>query len=260
MKGTASAKMFLAPVSFVIQSHLMPTRSEAEEHLRVIRSLMERATVYRAISAPGAAFGGVLAIAVSFAFGNWWPGQMMLAPGTRLSGVAFILSWLGVLLVTAGINFWFIWREAEKRGDPFFSPGMRMAQMAVLPSYVVAAFFTVGCLIDQAHAGFIVPIWIICHGVGLLATSHFAPRSFAWLGWAFLLAGLCAASSMIMAGASLVGVDLGLSAKDSAALTASAALLQGQLWMASTFGLFHLVYAVCTWPGKTRAQPSAAVP
>ena len=237
----------------------MPTRSEAEEHLRVIRSLMERATVYRAISAPGAAFGGVLAIAVSFAFGNWWPGQMMLAPGTQLSGAAFILSWLGVLLVTAGINFWFIWREAEKRGDPFFSPGMRMARLAVLPSYIVAAFFTVGCLVDPAHAGFIVPIWIICHGVGLLATSHFAPRSFAWLGWAFLLAGLCAASSMVMASAALVGADLGLSAKDAAALATSAAILQGQLWMASTFGLFHLVYAVCAWPGKTRAQSSAAV-
>ena len=38
----------------------MPTRSEAEEHLRVIRSLMEKATIYRAISAPTALLGGVL--------------------------------------------------------------------------------------------------------------------------------------------------------------------------------------------------------
>ena len=36
----------------------MNERLAAEEHLRVIRSLMERATVYRAISAPTALVGG----------------------------------------------------------------------------------------------------------------------------------------------------------------------------------------------------------
>ena len=37
-------------------------RSKAEEDLRVIRSLMERATVYRAISAPAALVAGFLSI------------------------------------------------------------------------------------------------------------------------------------------------------------------------------------------------------
>ena len=37
-------------------------RSKAEEDLRVIRSLMERATVYRAISAPAALVAGLLSI------------------------------------------------------------------------------------------------------------------------------------------------------------------------------------------------------
>ena len=43
----------------------MPDHTEAEEHLRVIRTLMERATVYRAISAPTAFFGGSIAIALT---------------------------------------------------------------------------------------------------------------------------------------------------------------------------------------------------
>ena len=38
----------------------MNERTRAEEHLRVIRSLMERATIYRAISAPTALVGGLL--------------------------------------------------------------------------------------------------------------------------------------------------------------------------------------------------------
>ncbi len=40
----------------------MATHSEAEEHLRVIRSLMERGTIYRAISAPVALAGGLCSI------------------------------------------------------------------------------------------------------------------------------------------------------------------------------------------------------
>lgn len=40
-------------------------RSAAEEHLRVIRELMERATVYRAVSAPAALFCGLIALSVS---------------------------------------------------------------------------------------------------------------------------------------------------------------------------------------------------
>jgi len=37
-------------------------RSKAEQDLRVIRSLMERATVYRAISAPAALVAGFLSV------------------------------------------------------------------------------------------------------------------------------------------------------------------------------------------------------
>ena len=40
--------------SFVLQSYLMHQSERAEEDLRVIRTLMERATIYRAISAPTA--------------------------------------------------------------------------------------------------------------------------------------------------------------------------------------------------------------
>jgi len=37
----------------------MQTATEAEEHLRVIRSLMEKATIYRAVSAPTALAGAI---------------------------------------------------------------------------------------------------------------------------------------------------------------------------------------------------------
>ncbi len=52
---------------FVAQSNplpKMPADREAADHLKTIRALMERATVYRAISAPTAFAGGVLTLSI----------------------------------------------------------------------------------------------------------------------------------------------------------------------------------------------------
>ena len=43
----------------------MDERHRAEEHLRVIRTLMERATIYRAISASTALIGGLIALGLT---------------------------------------------------------------------------------------------------------------------------------------------------------------------------------------------------
>ncbi len=197
----------------------MPNPAEAEENLRVIRSLMEKATVYRAISAPGALIGGGLAVASS----------VLCARSAYFSEpINFLLLWITVLAITGSVNFAFIWREAKKRGDPFISPGMRMAFFAVVPSYLLAAYYTLRWGIFTSE---VVRIWIICHGLGLLATSHFAPRSFTWLGWAFLLSGIVACESWVA--------------------------LSNPTWMALTFGLFHLIYAAFTWPRKAPAPVPA---
>ena len=47
----------------------------AEEHLRAIRLLMERATIYRAISAPTALVGGLLSVGLAAAMLVWQAGD-----------------------------------------------------------------------------------------------------------------------------------------------------------------------------------------
>jgi hypothetical protein len=217
----------------------MPTPAEAEEHLRVIRSLMERATVYRAISAPGALIGGLLGIAASFAFTNWFRETDALDADIARS-FHFVCLWLAVLGVTGTVNFIFLWRDARRRSAPFFSPGMRLAALAVLPSYVVAGCFTYALGLT-AYGVYLVPIWLLCHGLALLATSHFAPRSFFWLGWAFLFTGLAATAIFF-------------------APSSSPSIVDAQKWMAGTFGLYHLVYAACAWPWKRSAPTDAIEP
>lgn len=213
-------------------------RTEAEESLRVIRSLMEKATIYRAISAPTALVGGLASVLVGGAFAR-------VAEADSKMPIPFILVWLGVLVLTTASNAFFIRREARLRGEPFMSPRMKMALWALLPSHLTAAVVT-GLALSLQHAlhgealYLMLPyLWCSLYGMGLLAMSHFAPKSITRLGWAFLLAGLAATAN------ALIGLPTVFGGGER----------QAYIVMAITFGVFHLIYAAFTWPraGRTDA-------
>ena len=262
-----AAKLCLAKYALRGKVHAMPNRSDAEEHLRIIRSLMEKATIYRAISAEAAAVGGVLAIAASFALGNWFVGSPLQFPPPDSS--KFLYLWLAVLAIVGLCNGVLLYRGAARRGEPFVSTGMKMAVKALLPNFLLAGFFTV--LLAQGGSllfgipqipkwlcfTWIVPIWISSYGLALLATAHFAPRSLWWLGWAFLLSGIVAFPQMITAHFVVLS---GSGIYDPARIDEAIAGLWAQRWMAGTFGLFHLIYAACTWPRRGRGAEGGAQP
>ena len=83
----------------------------AEEHLRAIRLLMERATIYRAISAPTALVGGLLSLVLSAAMLVWQNGD-----GSRnVDARAFYQAWLLVLLLDPrGQHFLYLARCAPR--------------------------------------------------------------------------------------------------------------------------------------------------
>jgi hypothetical protein len=210
----------------------MPDRSAAEEHLRVIRGLMERATIYRAISAPGALVGRMLAVALSGVC--WWFSR----PGMGM-GVSFTAPWLILLAVTAAVNAGLLWNDARRRGDPFVSPGMKVALRAMVPGLIAGGSCT---LIDaDGGAPLTATLWVLCYGVSLLSASHFAPKSIQWLGRAFFAAGAL----------TLLAAAFALNQWRGTNQPAVAHLIMGL-----TFGLFHLVYAVLVWPrGAVSARP-----
>jgi len=220
----------------------MPTRSEAEENLRVIRSLMEKATIYRAISAPSALIGGTLALIVATVLVLRRPVPDPLPGLDATSGGFFIPTWLSVLAVTGLANLFFLHREAARRGDPFVSAGMRLAMRALLPSWLVAGVFTVFLSPYPAAVRWLAWIWVCCHGIGLLATEHFAPRSITILGWAFLI------------------TALGMVCFFSFNTIRGDPQLHANVIMGGTFGLFHLIYAACTWPRKSASVESGDAP
>jgi hypothetical protein len=207
-------------------------RADAEEHLRIIRSLMERATVYRAISAPTALFAGSLSIlAASAIFLN---NETNFSFGFQISGREFGTIWLIVLLFALAMNAFFIRREALRTGRPFVSPAMKLALRAIapcllIPSAVTIWFFQTGYLGNQEL--FLVIVWTGFYGLALLSTNLFAPRSLVLLGWAFLLT-----SVAIPVLDRAIETDLSGDIPD--------------LAMGATFGLYHLIYAVWTWARK----------
>src|SRR5438270_4632677 len=97
----------------------MNEQVRAEEHLRVIRSLMERVTVYRAISAPTALVGGVSSMAVAL-----WMLKRTGFIGSAGEAVphtsrSFITPCLLPLILTASAHALFISWGARRDQRPF---------------------------------------------------------------------------------------------------------------------------------------------
>ncbi len=189
---------------------------EAAENLRVIRNLMERATVYRAISAPTALFAAAVAI----------PTGLSLALGPAGEGVtplAFWMVWAGVYLAVDLFNGVLLWRDARRRGAPLLTANLRHAFAALVPPMLAGGLIS---LLVVHHSYLMAALcWVLFYGLGLLATHGFAPASIKALGGVFVIAGLAVSVYWRM-----VGLE------DSPQL--------GAWLMAGTFGLFHLVYGI----------------
>jgi hypothetical protein len=211
----------------------MTSQEAAAEHLRVIRGLMERATVYRAISGPTALFGGGLALVAAGSVA--WLAARGLAGPWEFLGV-----WLAVLALVTGFNFALVFRGAARRGEPFVSPGMRLALLAIAPPMAAGGVVGVSQLASGGGAAYCAAVWAACYGLALLATSNFAPRSIRLLGSAFLAAGL---ASLALWHAL-------------EPLRSAPPALAGSLVMGATFGLLHLAYAACV--GLRATPPTTA--
>lgn len=203
------------------------SEQEATDHLRTIRNLMERATVYRALSAPGALTGGLLALLVC--------GLLALRDsGQRLSTLEFMGVWLVVLAVLTGFNFWLLRRGALRRGEAFVSSGMRMALQAISPP--MAAGFVLSylsaCYRQQSYFE-MASYWMLFYGLGLLAMRSFAPKSLIALGGGFFTLGLAGFLPMVREWPGMQPYPLGI------------------LYMALSFGVLHLVYAASVWMARS---------
>lgn len=205
----------------------MVTANEAESTLKTIRSLMERATIYRAISAHSALLAGVLSLIVAIwgAFFHFANGQ-----GTELN---FVLVWVIVCAFVSVVNAIVLHKQAWLRGDPFVSPGMRLALRGIVPPILAGLAVT----LMTPPIPMLVSLWMLFYGLALLSTQEFAPASIQLLGRAFVAAGV------------LTGLLWSLCGFQSPGLVFSSVA------MGLSFGVLHLVYGALTRPRGAAVEP-----
>jgi hypothetical protein len=205
---------------------------EAAEQLRAIRALMERSTVYRAISAPAALVAGVLSLGVC----AWlWERR---EPEEAPAPVVFLIVWLCVLVVVTAVNMSLLYRSARQRGEVFVSAGMKHALRALLPPLLAGFIMSI---VEVSAAGFpgrechadMAAYWILFYGLALLATGSFSPRSMQALGLGFFGFGV-------------------LTFLPTVREVAGRQYVVAVLHMALSFGLLHIVYAAAVFIQQRR--------
>jgi FtsH-binding integral membrane protein len=212
----------------------MSSHDTALEHLRIIRSLMERAQTYRAISASAALFGGSLGtlaavrgIQADVGLQAWTPTQLL---------------WIWMLLLaSSALNVALLARGAAQRAQPVLSEGMVTAMRAIAPPMLVGGVLGFCFIVYRGDSVLAALVWINAYALGLLATGSFSPRSIRRLGRAFLVAGL-SLSVVWFARPTLVPLHSDVA--------------RASLFLGLTFGLLHIAYALAVFlrPHKPLSQ------
>lgn len=188
---------------------------EAAEQLRTIRTLMERAIIFRALSGEAALVGGAISV------GAGW-----LSEGKH--GWPWGNIWFGGLGIVLIFAIWQLLRASRSHEKPVLSRGLMLALRGALPSIVAGGFLGLLYLKygTEGKEMFAACFWILHYGLALLAIREFAPKSMAWLGIAFAITGLTGfCSSTFMQSTAPLLKKLGPSGL-----------------MAVSFGGFHLLY------------------
>jgi hypothetical protein len=206
----------------------MTTREEAAEQLRVIRSMMERATIFRALSGETALVGGAISMAVA-----WF--------SEKRHGWPWSAWWIGGLVVVLCFYAFQSYRMKSQSDRPFWGPGLRLALRGALPPLITGGFL--GLLFVRGGNDVVAAcMWIIHYGLALLAIREFAPKSMVWLGWAFVVSGV----------ASLAFVADVIHLEQHWMMHLNSSRL-----MAIAFGGFHLIYGGLIVTTARREEVSA---
>ncbi|MEO7099129.1 MAG: hypothetical protein ABI162_07185 [Luteolibacter sp.] len=206
----------------------MTTREEAAEQLRVIRSMMERATIFRALSGETALIGGAVSMAVA-----WF--------SEKRHGWQWAGWWMGGLAVVLLFYAFQLFRMKATHQRPFWSSGLRMALRGALPSLISGGFMAL-LFVRSGNDLAAACMWVVHYGLALLAIREFAPKSMVWLGWAFVVFGVGSLASVT----DVVHVDQQWLMH-----------LNSSRVMAIAFGGFHLIYGGLIVTTGTREEAAA---
>ena len=192
----------------------------ATEQLKTIRTLMERAAVYRRALAPTTIAAGVIGIFAGL-FGWTTP---------IASPEQFITYWLGIATLTLGKAFVLVRRQALNASEPFWSPPTKKVAQAIAPPLFAGLVVSLSVLSrvtrDESTAWKLVAIWMLLYGCALHSAGFFMQRGIRLFGWIYVLLGTATVAAI--------------------AWTESKGTLPqlrfAHAWMGFGFGMAHLCY------------------
>lgn len=206
----------------------------AAENLQVIRTLMERAALYRRALAPVSLAAGVLG---SLAAALGWVAGLDSVRG-------FTGYWLAVAAGTLGVCLVIMRRQALQADEPFWSPPARRVAQATLPALSAGLLAGILVLLGAApgpRAAWWLPgVWMVLYGCASHASGFFLDRGIQRFGTLFVILG----ALWLLGFASRPG-DAGLPA-----------LRWAHVVMGAAFGGLHLAYGAYL-RGTERGTPSA---
>ncbi|MDH4373603.1 MAG: hypothetical protein QE510_09385 [Verrucomicrobiota bacterium] len=159
----------------------------AREQLGTIRTLMERAAIYRRALAPVMISVGLIGTAAGLA------APLLIRDNAR----SFAFYWLAVGLAGASTAFLLMRRQAFAAGEPFWTPPARRVASALMPA-LFAGTAVVGPLVNIHQEGAMIavalpPLWLVLYGCSVHSAGFFMPRGMRLFGWGFVIAGLLSA-------------------------------------------------------------------
>ena len=153
-------------------------QQRAEENLEIIRTLMERSNRYEYLSARAGLQVGVIAVLGALSF-HWLDAAVPFTFGA----VWFAVFWLSV-----GVMFREQLREVKSAGVPLWTRPAREIVRALLPALALSGLLSIQAFAHGRHLE-LPGVWMLCYGVGALATTTYAPPVVGQMGIAFLTCG-----------------------------------------------------------------------
>jgi hypothetical protein len=222
--------MHLPGRDFVVQSDEMDNQW-ASENLQVIRTLMERAAVYRRALAPIMSVAGVFGMV-----GATVPCFVEIASVRAFAGY-----WMAVAMGAMGVSFLLVRRQALRAEETFWSPPTRRVTRAFLPAAVVGLAAGVSALAagggGLGTAWDLSVAWTMLYGCGLHAAGFFTVRGIKLFGWIQIVCG--------------AGLWVAASQWEGLRATEAAHYVMGTF-----FGVGHLAYGIYLYFTESSRKPA----
>lgn len=202
----------------------MNDSEKALNQLNLIREMMEKATIYRALSAPAAIFGGFLAVLLGLYF------LLQDKNGEFVDGAHYFWTWVVALIIADSFNALLLFKRAKREGSKFISSGVKLTILRTAPAAIAGAIISFEAAKNDIELCTLV--WILCYGAALLAMGEVAPRSLKRLGWSFIVFGTVFFLIWMKFKAALSPV-LGIGYLGSASIM-----------MIATFGILHIGHGI----------------